>query len=431
AAAEQGLSSTVVIAPDAGVSPERSAQAVSEPSRALASEDEQEGATSSSRPSSYPSADHDVQFTIYRPESIPPEVWRKLVVFVHKTRAETPEDPDPVQTVAELAQRLLGETMAEYQPTHQDGPSAIPHETEISLVPYASGVEFNPREQRFAWLEPVHHSEFRMLARAELDGQTIHGGVRAFIGILLVADVPLRIEVSSTAPEEPHQSVTAGLLRRVFPSYSHADPAIVALCERCAEVLGLHYLRDVRTLRAGEHWSARLAERIREANVFQLFWSTNSMRSPYVRAEWEQALELGKRVCPVYWETPFPEAPNEDLPPSALRALHFVDLSGQRQSREIRSKDGPELLAATLHSEAPPGIPPTVAGEESRADANRTPSLSPSFDATPANTPRAEEEDLADLAAYLPRHSSWWYVIAFVCIATLVAVLLYFVVAAG
>jgi hypothetical protein len=383
------------------------------------------------RASAYPSADNDVQFTIYRPESIPPEIWRTLLVFVHKTRAEKSEEPDPVQTVAELAERALGESVAEYQSTHQDAPLAIPRETEISLVPYASGVEFNPRQQRFVWSEPVHHAAFRMRASTALDGQTIHGGVRVFMGILLVADVPLRIEVSSTTSEEPHQAVRASPLRRVFTSYSHADAAIVALCERCAEALGLQYLRDVRMLRAGERWSVRLAERIREANVFQLFWSTNSMRSPYVRAEWELALELGKRMCPVYWETPFPEAPNEDLPPRTLRALHFVDLSGQRQAGGIPVNDARALMAVTLHSEAPPAVP--VSGTDRESCPATRASMSPSpVPPAPAVRPETESE-VEDLDFSIPgtKHDNWLYVVAFAGIVTLVTVLLYFVVTRG
>ena len=54
---------------------------------------------------------------------------------------------------------------------------------------------------------------------------------------------------------------------------------------------------------------------IRAADVFQLFWSRNSMTSPWVRQEWEYALSLGRAhfIRPTYWETPMPEAPERDL----------------------------------------------------------------------------------------------------------------------
>src|SRR3954451_3088244 len=48
-----------------------------------------------------------------------------------------------------------------------------------------------------------------------------------------------------------------------------------------------------------------------QADVFQLFWSSNSMRSHYVRREWEYAMTLGRDnfIRPTYWEDPLPAAP--------------------------------------------------------------------------------------------------------------------------
>jgi hypothetical protein len=93
-----------------------------------------------------------------------------------------------------------------------------------------------------------------------------------------------------------------------------------------ARALGDQYLQDVLTLRAGEDWDQRLMELIAEADVFQLFWSSNSMVSRNCRREWERALDLGRQsfVRPVYWEDPLPQAPHLDLPPQTLRELHFA-----------------------------------------------------------------------------------------------------------
>ena len=77
------------------------------------------------------------------------------------------------------------------------------------------------------------------------------------------------------------------------------------------------------TLRAGEVWDQRLLEIIKQADVFQLFWSWNALSSPLVREEWRQALALNRPhfVRPVYWEEPLPE--QAGLPPVELRRLHF------------------------------------------------------------------------------------------------------------
>ncbi len=94
--------------------------------------------------------------------------------------------------------------------------------------------------------------------------------------------------------------------------------------ERYAAAMGDRYLRDLVDLRAGEEWNPGLERMIREADVFQLFWSQNSMKSEFCRQEWEYALALNRPnfIRPTYWEQPFPEEPPR-FPPEQLRAKHF------------------------------------------------------------------------------------------------------------
>jgi TIR domain len=81
------------------------------------------------------------------------------------------------------------------------------------------------------------------------------------------------------------------------------------------------------TLRSGEDWNERLLTLIEEADVFQLFWSWNSMVSDYVRREWEHALHLARDresfIRPTYWQVPMPTSANPKLPPDDLSGLHF------------------------------------------------------------------------------------------------------------
>ena len=118
--------------------------------------------------------------------------------------------------------------------------------------------------------------------------------------------------------------------RRIFASYSHRDVRIAEQFEHYAAVFGDRYLRDWIDLRAGEKWSERLEELIRQADVFQLFWSWNSIRSENVRREWEYALGLGRPnfVRPTYWEFPMPNDPAHGLPPSALKRTAFPSPGG-------------------------------------------------------------------------------------------------------
>ena len=112
--------------------------------------------------------------------------------------------------------------------------------------------------------------------------------------------------VPGTAP--PAVTESAPRYRKIFPSYSHADRAIVDGFAEVVRTLGDQYLQDVVAIRAGERWRARLPQLIEEADIFQLFWSSNSMRSPYCQEEWEHALSLRRPffVRPFYWEDPCP-----------------------------------------------------------------------------------------------------------------------------
>jgi TIR domain len=277
--------------------------------------------------------DDNVQFTVYRPRRIPPDTWCTILAFAHlaERRADAPADaPDPVEEMRRQAEQLLGDRAAAYADTTQDSGEAIPREGELTFVLDAPDLQVNPRQRSFRWLEDVHREEFRIRAPAALDGCTVRGALHVYLGALLLADVALAVRVDSgAAPAVPDTDADrARPYRRIFPSYSHRDEPIVRQVEAYARTMGDEYLRDVTHLRAGEVWNERLMDFIRSADVFQLFWSRHSMLSPWVRREWEYALSLGRAhfVRPTYWETPMPEAPERDLPPAPLRALHFQRL---------------------------------------------------------------------------------------------------------
>jgi hypothetical protein len=117
----------------------------------------------------------------------------------------------------------------------------------------------------------------------------------------------------------------------------------VAEVQRYAAALGDEYIDKHNRLRSGEEWSDRLKQLIGEADIFQLFWSSNSMHSPFVRREWECALALGgpNFVRPCYWETPLPACPEKNLPPEELRKLHFQHIPlAKGKSRPVKRAKG-------------------------------------------------------------------------------------------
>lgn len=274
-----------------------------------------------------PVYDEHVQFTVYRPRVITPDTWETMLVFAHLDALPAdarPGTPDPIEEVQRQARALLGNTSAYGQQT-VDTDQPVPREGFLLVVPHADGVEFNPPTAAFQWLESVHREEFRLRARPGTVGKTIRGRVTVFLGAIILAEVPLTLRVGApgVSTASPPERETARPYRRIFASYSHRDQHVVEEFSRYAEALGDQYLRDVVQLRAGEHWSEALKDLIRQADVFQLFWSWNALQSPYVREEWQYALGLQRPsfIRPVYWDEPLPAA--DGLPPETLRALHF------------------------------------------------------------------------------------------------------------
>ena len=278
----------------------------------------------------------DVQFTVYRPAVVSPATWYPMPVFAHHGEVRgTNTGPvhDPAREVEKQARAVLGTDFKDYHDTTQQSATPVPERANITLLPEIAGVEFNPPQRSFFWCEDVHREEFRLRASPELDGRIACGHMSVFAGSVLLAELTLSIRVDSgneqPGESEPAQAVSSTPYRKVFASYSHADASIVSEFEQYAEAIGDTFLRDVVHLRTGEVWDDQLRRMIADADVFQLFWSTNSMHSPFVRREWEHALSLQRDnfVRPVYWQEPMPKDEVNDLPPEALSRLHFRQIS--------------------------------------------------------------------------------------------------------
>ncbi|HVT19210.1 MAG TPA: TIR domain-containing protein [Thermoanaerobaculia bacterium] len=327
---------------------------------------------------------HDnVQFTVYRPRAVEPMRWETLLAFAHLSDLpiEAPADePDPIEKVKKRARQLLGDRACRYVDVRQDSSHAIPHEAEITFFPVVPGFEFNPPRCTFLWLESVHEQEFRMRAHAGLDGQVVQGRFSVFWGSLLLAEIQLSLRVDSSVAAHASASAMAAArpFDKVFASYSHKDVAVVEEVERATRSLGTRYLRDAVDLRAGEEWSAGLEKMIREADIFQLFWSWNSLRSRHVEQEWRYALSLGRPdfVRPTFWEDPRPADPQLDLPPQELDRLHFYRLYRGEGSRQASPSPRPTSAPAVP---GPPPVPPASASPAS------TPAAKPQV-ALPAHT---------------------------------------------
>ena len=142
-------------------------------------------------------------------------------------------------------------------------------------------------------------------------------GVLAVVGVRSLWYSRRRHRQRERPPEARPLRTSARRFRKVFASYSHADTEVVEAVASAVQLLGDEYLIDSHDLRSGEDWQQRIGELIDDADVFQLFWSSNALQSHYVLAECRHALALRREgfIRPVYWQDPFPEDPRQDLPP--------------------------------------------------------------------------------------------------------------------
>ncbi|HEX6730020.1 MAG TPA: protein kinase [Pyrinomonadaceae bacterium] len=277
--------------------------------------------------------DEGVQFTVYAPEKIRPEKNYSLLAFAHLTKRRDdadPDEPDPLEEVKKQAARLLGEQQEDYRDTKDSSEQPVPRGGELTIVPVIKGITFNPPSRSFTWRKSVHREEFDLIASDAVDGQTLRGSMTVFLGSVVIADVRLTISVDSlaTAANERislEQARTARRVRQVFASYSRKDEQVVAELAHVAPLFGTRFLLDRTHLEPGEDRVEGVQRLIRDADVFQLFWSTNSMRTPEIADEIRYAIALGRPgfILPTYWEEPVPRSPAEGLPPPEIDRLQF------------------------------------------------------------------------------------------------------------
>ena len=302
----------------------------------------------------------EVAFAAYPPRALEPGVARKLLVYLHLEAA--------LGQVEEDAAGRHGAAALDFRRSEAKSRARLAEGTEILLVPQGEGLAFEPPEASLLWSPPWQRTKFEVAATGENLGHVAEASLGCYVGPLLVAEIRLPIvllapgEAESAAGEQPDPAV-AKPYQAIFASYSHDDTALVKAMETAYQALGMDYLRDVMTLKAGQNWSEELLAMIDKADIFQLFWSEQASKSPYVEQEWRRALRLhrqkgGAFIRPIWWQQPMPKVPRE------LSRIHFapVELSPlgalipaaaparpeAAKGRNVKTFAGGELVAWTF-----------------------------------------------------------------------------------
>jgi hypothetical protein len=258
-------------------------------------------------------------FTAAYPSTVTVAEWHPLLVLLHAEGTQ-----NQVEAVLKQWAPRLGGSPVTSMATASTG---IARGTTITLVPSADGVVFNPERVDVAWQEDVQEVPFRLQVQPGAAG-VIPGRIDVLVGTLPVAIVSIGLEVGDgSTPDRPQQTInSARMFERVFASYSRRDQDVVLACTSLYQAMGVTVLVDQADLQSGDDWRSKLHRLIDEADIFQLYWSTNASSSSEVGNEWHYALAMhakGPRfIRPVYWESPMP------TPPAELSHVHFshIDL---------------------------------------------------------------------------------------------------------
>lgn len=259
-----------------------------------------------------------VEFSAHYPKEIAPQDWQPLYAYLYRQLVKE-------QVITDVQAQFGDRT--DIRSTTRPASQPVAQDSLVTATPHIDGFEFDPPSLTMRFRKDWRRFDFEFRAvDAPLDAAA-NGRVTFDVEGVIVADVPLSVFVTETvdAASAAPQESTAKPYDAIFCSYSHDDTAIVERVEAAYKALGHDYLRDITTLRSGQHWGAELESMIDRADIFQLFWSSRAAGSPYVEEEWRHALTLIDQhtkdphfIRPVRWEEPMPK------PPEELAHIHFA-----------------------------------------------------------------------------------------------------------
>jgi hypothetical protein len=254
-----------------------------------------------------------VQFSTYYPRDIQPSAWYALKAYVFRESAADQVEAD--------AEKQLEGVMSNIRNVLRAARTVIQKGAEITASPSIPGFRFDPVRVTVSLVDNWHRFDFKVRSETAARDESHKGAITFSVEGVMICEIPLSIYVTSGAPapqiaaRTTPEPAAGNPFHAVFCSYSRKDIHVVERVERVIKTLGYDYLRDLTTIRPGEEWDERLLQMIDRADIFQLFWSSNSATSNAVRKEWDHALKLAKTrpafIRPVFWEQPMPPPPPE------------------------------------------------------------------------------------------------------------------------
>lgn len=251
----------------------------------------------------------EVAFTASYPPAITSDTWYHCHFFAHLEILK-----DEVESL--IAQNSMPEVIATSPATRLERGS------NLRIVFDLGDCVCEPGAIEFKWVESIHKFTFRFLAPITTVDTRVAGTIDIYSRGALIAMIPVAVRVVSPhSPEPGHTTVSesASMVRSVFASYSRKDSTIVDACVEAYRALGIYVFIDKEILRSGDAFDRVLFQLIERADLFQLYWSYNSVNSDWVRREWSHAHKLSSQagrkhasfIRPCVWDDSPPALPDE------------------------------------------------------------------------------------------------------------------------
>jgi len=137
----------------------------------------------------------------------------------------------------------------------------------------------------------------------------------------------------------------------IFISYANEDRETAAKFAELLESVGFRVWWD-RRIPAGRTWRSVLEDALREMRCLVVLWSKNSVQSPWVTEEAEEARRLGKTIVPVLIEGV--------EPPIGFRAIQAANLANWNGSTDdLAAQQFIADLKSILGESVEPSLPPS------------------------------------------------------------------------
>jgi hypothetical protein len=289
-----------------------------------------------------------LEFKYLHPKEIRPGGKYPFLLFISTLETGEPipdKEPDVVEvTIQHQIERLLHHNLDHYRENNINSSKPVPKNRYLKLKVKAEGdLRFDPPDTTRLHDEELVIQHFRLIADESLEGKTARVVLKVSNGWVQVAEFGFEIRVTSKAKCEPFDITSAPVRRDIFPSYAHEDAEYLEHFKKLFAVFGDEYLADVDKIRAGTFWKEEIESLIRNADLFQLFWTHNAAKSDYVPIEVKYALSLNRRDF--IYQTIF----EKDAPPLLAAGADiqtaFVSL---KRKKVKKNKDRKAFLFAPL-----------------------------------------------------------------------------------